>query len=188
MTTALLIIDPQTFFTPMLKSAVPQILKLHSHFRSKHLPIFITQHGHPDSDFVPPITNQLVLKWGVGGSLHRGSREWEFVDAIRPLATAEENDNVMVIAKNTYDGFVGTELEDVLREKKVDRVVLCGVMTDCCVDTTARSAFNKGWRTVVAGDACGTDSREKQKRVLEQIDFAFGEVMDTEEVIRKVDR
>ncbi len=90
------------------------------------------------------------------------------------------------MAKDTYDGFLGTELGEILEWKGVKRVVVCGVMTDCCVDTTGRSAFNRGFETWVVGDACGTEGREQHEAGLKGFAFGFGEVLGTEEVVGRL--
>lgn len=68
----------------------------------------------------------------------------------------------------------------------MERVVICGVMTDCCCDTTARSAFNRGFETWLVDDACGTASDEQHKAGLKGFGFAFGEVVKTEEVLKRL--
>ncbi|KAI1074515.1 Isochorismatase-like protein [Whalleya microplaca] len=88
-----------------------------------------------------------------------------------------------VVAKNTYDAFINTNLGQVLEKKAIDRVVVCGVMTDCCCDTTARSAFNRGYETWLVGDACGSANKTQHEAGLRGFGFAFGKVLTTEEVI-----
>ena len=91
-----------------------------------------------------------------------------------------------VVAKNTYDGFINTDLDDVLKRGSVERVVVCGVMTDCCCDTTARSAFDRGYETWLVQDACGSANKEQHEAGLRGFGFAFGEVLTTAEVIRRL--
>ncbi|KAH7045315.1 Isochorismatase-like protein [Macrophomina phaseolina] len=191
--TALLVIDMQAFFAPMVKQSLPQVLALVHHFRAHSLPTIFTQHGHPPSDLAgPPYPNQLVRKWGPGGSIHRGSADWELLPQIKGLlndlaADAREGRGaVAVVQKNTYDAFIGTELEERLMAWGVGRVVVCGVMTDCCCDTTARSAFNRGWETWLVGDACGSANRAQHEAGLKGFGFAFGDVVRTAEVLEEV--
>ena len=73
-----------------------------------------------------------------------------------------------------------------LRAKGVERVVVCGVMTDCCCDTTGRSAFNRGFETWLVADACATANKEQHEAGLKAFGFAFGEVLETEEVVRRI--
>jgi len=57
------------------------------------------------------------------------------------------------IDKREPDMFVGTSLSDVLAERGIDEVVICGFATEACVDTTVRSAWAKGFRVVLAAGA-----------------------------------
>ena len=59
----------------------------------------------------------------------------------------------LVFDKREPDMFVGTPLAEVLAERGVDEVVVCGVATEACVDTTVRSAWAKGFRVVLAAGA-----------------------------------
>jgi nicotinamidase-related amidase/isocitrate/isopropylmalate dehydrogenase len=59
----------------------------------------------------------------------------------------------LVITKQGYDPFLGTTLEETLRRHRVTRVVLVGAFTDLCVDSAARSAYQKGFRVTVVTDA-----------------------------------
>ena len=193
MTTALLIVDMQNVFTSMTTTCLPKILHLATHFRTHSLPFIFTQHGHSASELTPPLHNQLVRKWGPSGSIATGSHNWELMPSIADFISSSakhDRDNPAgtypIIPKNTYDAFINTNLASVLEEKKVERVVVCGVMTDCCCDTTARSAFNWGYETWLVGDACGTASKKQHEAGLNAFGYAFGEVLETEEVVRRV--
>ncbi|KAL8994325.1 MAG: hypothetical protein Q9169_005673 [Polycauliona sp. 2 TL-2023] len=205
MTTALLIIDMQNFFAPMTSAPLPQILHLASYFKARSLPLILTQHGQPASELTPPFTNQLVRKLGPSGSIAMGSKDWELMPEIAALvnpssssssasATAPpsspspaSSDDPPIIHKTTYDAFINTDLSLVLAERKIERVVVCGVMTDCCCDTSARSAFNRGYETWLVHDACGTANRRQHETGLNGFGYAFGEVLGTEEVVRRLE-
>lgn len=180
--TALIIIDMQNHFLPMTGLALPNIIKLNNFFASHSLPRIFTQHGHSVAELTPPFRNQLVRKWGLDNSIATGSHGWELIPAVGKLVTADSP----VVAKNTYDAFLNTELDDVLRRGGVQRVVVCGVMTDCCCDTTARTAFNKGYETWLVKDATGSANETQHKRGLAAFGFAFGDVVDTDEVVRRL--
>ena len=180
MATALLVIDMQNFFSSMTTKSLPNVLKLISHFRSHSQPIFFTQHGHSKDELSPPYTNQLVRKWGPNGSIATGSAEWELMPKI-----AEKCSEGEVIPKNTYDAFINTSLESKLRDAGIKSVVVCGVMTDCCCDTTGRSSFNRGFETYLVGDACGSADNTQHQAGLRAFGFAFGPVLETEDVLQK---
>lgn len=182
MATALLVIDMQKFFLPMAGGSVIQnITSLVSHFRSKHLACFFTQHGHTKAELTPPFKNQLVRKWGPEGSIAVKSADWELIPEI-----SAQLDTSPIVAKNTYDAFVNSDLASKLEEQKVERVVVVGVMTDCCCDTTARSAFNRGYETWLVSDACGSANKQQHEAGLRGFAFAFGEVVTTQEVLKRV--
>ncbi|MAN67736.1 cysteine hydrolase [uncultured Hyphomonas sp.] len=58
------------------------------------------------------------------------------------------------VEKVLFDGFFGTDLEEQLRARGIDTLIVAGVTTDCCVDQTARSAFHRNFNVVVVSDAC----------------------------------
>jgi nicotinamidase-related amidase len=58
------------------------------------------------------------------------------------------------IEKLLFDSFHGTELNELLKARGIDTVLMAGLSTDCCVDQTARSAFHHGYHVFVASDAC----------------------------------
>ncbi|KAL2041584.1 hypothetical protein N7G274_005966 [Stereocaulon virgatum] len=181
MATALLVIDMQHVFLNMTSTALPNILKLIDHFAAKSLPILFTQHGHSKEELTPPYKNQLVRKWGPNGSIHTGSKDWELIPEVAIKAKGNP-----IVAKNTYDAFIDTNLAEILKEKKVERLVACGVMTDCCCDTTARSAFNRGYETWLVKDACGSANETQHEAGLQGFGFAFGDVPTTAEVMSRL--
>lgn len=91
-----------------------------------------------------------------------------------------------VIAKDSYDAFVRTTLEEQLRERGVRRVVLCGTLTDCCVDTTAKGTFNRGFETLIAREACGAAGEREGKESLRVFERYYGDVVGVDEVLELV--
>ena len=91
-----------------------------------------------------------------------------------------------VVAKNTYDAFIYTELENILEDLDLQTLAVCGVMIDCCCDTTARSAFNRGFETLLVKDACGSVNKMQHEAGLRGFGYAFGEVLGTKEVMERV--
>ena len=181
MATALLVVDMQHVFLSMTALALPNVLKLCDLFKNSDLPLIFTQHGHSKEELAPPYRNQLVRKLGPDGAIATGSRDWELLPEIKEMAREHR-----VVAKNTYDAFLNTDLEDRLKEGAVGRVVVCGVMTDLCCDTTARSAFNRGFETWLVQDACGSASKEQHEAGLRGFGFGCGEVLTTAEVVKRL--
>ncbi|HTN59620.1 MAG TPA: isochorismatase family protein, partial [Protaetiibacter sp.] len=88
---------------------------------------------------------------GTGGDFDPASGLVRVVDALQPAAGEP------VIVKTTINAFTSTELEKRLRDAGVDRLVLCGIRTEQCVETTARIATDLGFDTTVVIDATATN-------------------------------
>lgn len=133
--TALLVIDMQRVFESMTTNALPNIKKLISHYQSISAPIVFTQHGHSQEELtIVPSPNQLVRKWGPDGSIAWGSQKWELQDDIQSYLDDSFTAGgwPKLVHKNTYDAFLNTDLAQILEEARVERTIVCGVMTDCC--------------------------------------------------------
>jgi nicotinamidase-related amidase len=83
--------------------------------------------------------------------LQRGSESWEYV----PELTRDEQEPV--VHKSYGDSFEDTELEDVLSERKVGRLVVTGAQTDMCIRSTLHGAFVRGYDVTLVKDAHTTE-------------------------------
>lgn len=89
---------------------------------------------------------------GLRGALDEpGTPGWEL-----PLAPSEPGRNEVIIRKFSDDGFVGTSLAEMLKRRRVHRVVIVGLLSEMCVSATARAALARGLSVVVPRDAHGT--------------------------------
>ena len=77
----------------------------------------------------------------------------------RPKAAVAPAAGELVVAKTVNSAFIGTGLEDELRRREVQDLVIVGLTTNHCVSTTARMAGNLGFRTFVVSDATATFAR-----------------------------
>jgi len=82
------------------------------------------------------------------GAICRSGERGADYHRIRPHADDIE------LAKNSYDAFHETNLTTILRRRGIEAVVVMGVATDCCVDSTARSAFLRDFDVFIVSDAC----------------------------------
>lgn len=178
MKTALLVIDMQKYFDQIVDKPMPEIRRLNDYFREKKDLIVFTQHGHAPEELIPPIKNQLVRKVGPENAIVVNTKEWELVPEIWKMAR-----DAPVTGKNTYDAFMHTDLDTVLKDRCVERVLISGVMSDVCCDTTARSAFVRGYETWYISDACWTDTQEQHSRALANVEFLIGRVYKAADAI-----
>jgi nicotinamidase-related amidase len=102
-------------------------------FRAQGEPVFHIQHvwDAPEATFMRP-----------------GSDGVELHPAVAPLAGER------LITKQAPNAFLGTPLERELRERGVDQVVVCGMMTSMCVDASVRAAADLGFAVTLVHDAC----------------------------------
>ena len=151
---ALLILDMQAFFldeeshatVPDAQAIVPALRRLARRFREAGRPVLMTRHSNSDDD-----AGMMKVWWD--DLLEPGSPEAALEPTLEDLST-------VVVDKAQYDAFYATELEDLLRDSGTEQVVVTGVMTHLCVETTARSAFVRGFAVFVPADGTATYNRE----------------------------
>jgi nicotinamidase-related amidase len=88
-------------------------------------------------------------------------------------------DGELVVKKYRYSAFEGTPLELLLRANGIQSLVIGGVSTNTCVDSTIRSAFHRDFYVVVLGDCVTSYSQELHQATLEQVELRFGVVSDS---------
>lgn len=93
-----------------------------------------------------------------------------------------------IVTKHRFDAFLNTDLELVLRSNAVRSVVVTGVATNVCVETTARQAFLRDLYVVLPSDGAAAYSAAEHEASLLTIDRYFGQVVTCEEVTRAWER
>eukprot|EP00457_Paulinella_chromatophora_P007215 gb/GEZN01007236.1/.p1 GENE.gb/GEZN01007236.1/~~gb/GEZN01007236.1/.p1 ORF type:complete len:241 (-),score=44.16 gb/GEZN01007236.1/:792-1514(-) len=106
-----------------------------------------------------PNKGQGILKGCNDGKLFvEGTWNAKICDAMTP-----QQGDLIVQGKKGLDAFPGTNLEKLLRENKIRTVALGGFLTNCCVESTMRTAFEKGFNVVTLTDCTATTSEEGYK-------------------------
>lgn len=150
---ALLVIDMQDFFLkdkshayiPSSNSIIKNINKLIKVFKAKNRPIVFTRHINDES-------NAKMMKIWWKDILTENSK-------FSKISSDIDTSYGVVVNKTQYDAFFKTNLEKLINEHKVLSVVIVGVMTNLCCDTTARSAFIRGYSVYFPVDATATYNR-----------------------------
>ena len=123
------------------------------------------------------LVQEIMPALGSSGSLAAGSWDAELVDEL-PAGTDD-----FVIDKNRYSAFYGTGLEPVLTSLKVRNLVICGVTTNMCVETTARDASQPDYRRSVVSDATGELDKARHDMALATLGFGSGAVVESDTVL-----
>ncbi|TLS37288.1 cysteine hydrolase family protein [Pseudalkalibacillus caeni] len=87
---------------------------------------------------------------GVGKPLERGSVGWKLNSSLH----RQEED--LIIEKKTPDSFYKTKLNEVLQQRNIQKLILAGIQTEACVDTTCRGAFSHGYDVMLVKDGHST--------------------------------
>ena len=103
-------------------------------------------------------------------------------DGARIMAEFLDESDI-VIEKNKDSGFYETDLHDRLQELGVDTIIITGMQTQICVQTTAADGFFRGYNVVVPSDAVVSARREDQTRALEWLKSYCATVLSTDELI-----
>ena len=106
-----------------------------------------------------------------------GAPEHRIIDELAPVA------GELCLNKTTRSAFNSTSLELTLRNLGVDGLILCGVQTNACVESTARDAADFGFKCVVVSDACQCFDPDAHDASLAAFASLFGKVWCTREVI-----
>lgn len=149
---ALLLLDLQKYFldpgshafVPSAPAILDGLHGLAAAFRRRRRPVIWTRHGNTNAD-----AGRMANWWRdmlVPGSFAAG---W--------AAPPEPGD--IVVDKTGYDAFLGTDLAPILAANGTIQVVVCGVMTHLCCETTARSAFGRGFEVFFPADGTAAPTR-----------------------------
>ena len=122
--------------------------------------------------------NSPLFRTLVGSpTLLQGTPAVEVIDDIAPRPDEP------VVRGQAASGFDGTTLDTILRVAGVDTLVLVGIATDVAVESTARTASDRQYRTIVVSDACQADSDEAHARALDVLQKWFSETPTADEVL-----
>jgi nicotinamidase-related amidase len=93
-----------------------------------------------------------------------------------------------VVRKNRYSGFLNTNLDDILTGLKIKDLVITGVMTNLCCETTARDAFCRDYRVFFPADANGTACEEMHVASLINLAYGFATILRSSDIIDSMKR
>lgn len=181
----LLVVDMQNFFlnpksptfTPGGLAILPNIRKLIQAFRKKKLPVIYTAHVHKNKEM-----DGGILGWWWEGMVIENTKDAEIYPDLAPLPQEK------VIYKHRYSAFYNTDLEIVLRCLGITDIIVTGIMTNLCCESTARDAYFRDHRVFFLMDATGTINEELHLATLKNLAFGFAYVTTTEDILQILSR
>lgn len=178
---ALLVLDLQEYFlqeashafVPSAPAILPGVAKLVAAFSNANYPVIATRHLNSPQDA------GMMSRW------------WR--DLIDPATAYSKNiilpnlPEIQTINKTQYDAFHRTALDDILHDLGIAQVVICGVMTHLCCETTARSAFMHGFEVFFAVDGTATYNEQLHRASLLTLSHGFAIPVLIDELLRHME-
>ena len=190
--TALIVVDMQNGFCDpagsaaqvgfdisMCRAAIAPCVRLVEAARAHDIPVIFTRLVYrADYRDGGVVTDEILQGLVEAQCCAAGTPDAELIPELVP----EPAD--FVIDKNRYSAFYGTPLASILTSLDIRHLVICGVTTNICVETTARDASQRDYRTVVVADATGEIAPERHHWALETLGTRFGWVVGSDEVLK----
>lgn len=178
---ALLALDMQTYFldvashacVPSAAAILPGVRALAEAFAARRRPLFFTRHLNTEQN-----AGQMAVWWR------------DLLTADHPFSQISPEFDLsagIVVHKPQYDAFYATSLEEQLRASKVSQVVICGVMTHLCCETTARSAFGRGFQVFFCADGTATYTEAFHRATLLNLAHGFATLVKVADILEALE-
>lgn len=179
-------VDParaQYYFRRLRDVVVPNIQRLLGFFRARRLRVIYLTLGpvlEDGSDLSPSFRRRYRVEeetLGFHVTYPKGTRGHEILEEIAPRK------GELVVNKTANSAFNASDIDRLLRNLGVQCLVVAGVGTDVCVETTARDAVDRGYDCVLVEDACATLDEESHESALLSFAKWFGKVANAREIV-----
>lgn len=188
--TALIVVDMQNSFCadeggcgkpglPIqnLKTAIQPCVRLVAAARKASIPVIYTRYMYrPDYADGGVLIKHLLPELKDAQALQSGTWDVEVIPELTPL------DGDFIVDKNRPSSFYGTNLESILKGIGADSLVVCGVTTNCCVESTVRDASHRDYKTFVVQDAVAELDDERQQVSLRSMAMLFANLVSVSDV------
>ena len=174
------------FYNRIDNIVLPNNVLLLEYFREKHMPVVHITVGPEFKDGRDQIPRRrrrektMTEETGVNFTFYRGSEAHKIHPHLQPI------EGELVVNKNSTSPFTSTGINYFLRNMDISGLIITGVATNVCVETTARVASDMGFECVLVEDACATFDQESHEATLKVFARFFGEVWSAEETVRNL--
>jgi isochorismate hydrolase len=178
----LLVLDMQRYFldfdshafVPSAPAIVPGINKLIEAFTKAERPVVATRHLNTPEDA------GMMSKWW-RNLIHPQTAYSQYIKSL-------DIENTIQVEKTQYDALLHTSLEETLHAHQTQQVVITGVMTHLCCETTARSAFMRGFEVFFTVDGTATYNEELHRASLLTLSHGFAVPVLIEELLHTIEK
>lgn len=175
---ALIVVDMQDYFldkdshafVPSAPAILPGIRRLIQVFSRRNLPVIFTRHLNTPEDA------HMIGQWWNDILTEENPRS--------KISPELYEDRFPLLPKTQYDAFYNTPLESLLRKENIKQVTITGVMTHLCCETTARSAFVRGFEVLFPVDGTATYNEKFHRAALLNLAHGFALPVMAEEIAK----
>ncbi|MEP4379786.1 MAG: isochorismatase family cysteine hydrolase [Paracoccaceae bacterium] len=200
--TALVVIDMQTDFCAEggwldgtgvdlapLRKPIPKLQMVLASARKASYPIIYTREGHrPDLTDLNANKHWRSVQNGaeigaegpLGRYLVRGEANWDIIPELAPMPSET------IVDKPGKSAFFATDFEQLLRKANIRNLILTGVTTDCCVQSTLRDANDRGFECLLLEDCCAAvlqTEHEAQVEIFRLVGGHYGSIATSGDLI-----
>lgn len=179
--------DVAAYYLPRLRETIANTRRLLDAFRERGRQVVYTRHGA-----LLPDGRDMILRrqqrdtdaqeqTGRPTLWAKGDKEHEIVADLAPRA------DELVVDKNASSPFNGTGIDQLLRNLNLETLIVTGMATDMCVETTARDAADRGYNVIVVEDATATFFAEHHRAALSALARVYTKVYRTGEVLASLE-
>jgi nicotinamidase-related amidase len=167
--------DPQLPLSPPLTEVLPNITRFLNEARDHGATVFLVRivvapDEHSRNTLIWPESLREQLAPGAAGV------EWD------PCLAPRDGD--IEVVKQRYSSFFGTDLDAMLRERDIETVLVCGLTTNVCVQSTVRDCWQRDYQTITLSDCCSENGEGAHAAALSAIAGNFGSVHRSETILK----
>lgn len=167
----------------LVQAMVPRLARFLDAARAAHVPlVWIRNVYNTDPNwYLSEVWLEQKMRRGKGSYVERpvcqpGAWNGDF-HHVRPRP------DEVIVTKHRYGAFESTDLDLILRSRGIRTIIMTGVATNVCVETTARQAFMRDYYVVFSSDCTATYNQPDHEATLRNIDQSFGQVASSAEIV-----
>jgi len=168
--------DMEYYFSQLENVAIPNVQRILESCREAGIPAIHVRVMNLDGESKDTSWRYKMM----GIFVPPDSKDAEFIKEVAPVP------GEVVISKTTSNTFASTNVDFVLRNMNIDTLIMTGVVTNNCVESTTRGAGDMGYKVLLVGDACAAWTQEGHDYCLRHLDRNFAIVKTTDQILEEI--
>jgi nicotinamidase-related amidase len=168
--------DMEYYFSQLENVAIPNVQRILTACRNAGIPAIHVRVMNLNGDSADTSWRYKMM----GIMVPPDSKDAEFIEEVAPLP------GETILSKTTSSTFLSTPADFVMRNMGVDTIIMTGVVTNNCVESTTRNAGDLGYRVLLVGDACAAWTQEGHDQCLRHMHRNFAIVKTTDQILDEI--